>query len=443
MRRYQGRIIATVLAMTFIMFWNYLFYGVLGNKINWTVDLLFTLVTLVSVWWLTLYIDESNQLVYKLKESEKQYKELSAETNRIMDNLQEIVFQTDRKGIITFLNQAWTTLTGYSVKESIGTMYNDYFDHEERISNHLIAQLKNKEREGRIEVLYHRKNGSKFWGEVHYKLYYTNGQFTGSLGTLTDVTERKNAEMELLKSNQRLAMQSQKLAMAGQLAAGIAHEVRNPLTSVNGFLQLMKTEYPDRSQYFDIIFSEIKRIDSVLGELLVLAKPHQVQFKKIKINSVLQQVTTLLETNAVLAHIEIKKAFEQGKEWEINGDENQIKQVFINLIKNGIEAMPDGGKITISSEQEGDFVKISIKDEGGGISQDDLDKLGEPFFSTKKEGTGLGLTVCLNIIGAHNGEMKIDSKLGEGSTFHILLPLDNQMEKAEKTKPYIMPSKMI
>lgn len=335
MKRYQGRIIATVLAMTFIMFWNFLFYGVLGNKINWTVDLLFTLVTLISVWWLTLYIDESNQLVYKLKESEKKYKELSSETNRIMDNLQEIVFQTDRIGYITFLNQAWTTLTGYSVEESLGTMYNDYFDHEERISNHLIAQLKNKEPEGRIEVLYHRKDGSKFWGEVHYKLYYKNGQFTGSLGTLTDVTERKKAEMELFKSNQRLAMQSQKLAMAGQLAAGIAHEVRNPLTSVNGFLQLMKAEYPDRKDYFDIIFSEIKRIDSVLGELLVLAKPHQVQFKKIKINSVLQQVATLLETNAVLSHIKIEKAFQHGEEWEINGDENQIKQVFINLIKTG------------------------------------------------------------------------------------------------------------
>ncbi|MFN2746050.1 MULTISPECIES: ATP-binding protein [Bacillus] len=424
MKRYQGRIISTVLAMTFIMFWNYLFYGVLGNKINWTVDVLFTLVTLISVWWLTLYIDESNQLVYKLKESEKKYKQLSAETNRIMDNLQEIVFQTDRKGIITFLNQAWTTLTGYSVESSLGTMYNDYFDHEERISNHLNQQLKNKEHEGRIEVLYHRKDGSKFWGEVHYKLYYTNGQFTGSLGTLTDVTERKKAEMELFKSNQRLAMQSQKLAMAGQLAAGIAHEVRNPLTSVNGFLQLMKTEYPDRSSYFDIIFSEIKRIDCVLGELLVLAKPHQVQFKKIKINSVLRQVATLLETNAVLSRIKIEKTFENGKEWEINGDENQIKQVFINLIKNGIEAMPDGGKITISTEQEDDFVKVSIKDEGGGISQADLAKLGEPFFSTKEEGTGLGLTICLNIIGAHNGEMKIDSKLGEGSTFHILLPID-------------------
>ncbi|MEK5502307.1 ATP-binding protein [Bacillus sp. FSL M8-0168] len=435
MKRYQGRIIATALAMTFIMFWNYLFYGILGNQINWTVDLLFTLVTLVSVWWLTLYIDESNQLVYKLKESEKQYKELSAATNRIMDNLQEIVFQTDRKGNITFLNQAWTTLTGFSIEESLGTMYNDYFDHEERISNHLMSQLKNREREGRIEVLYHRKDGSKFWGEVHYKLYYTNGQFTGSLGTLTDVTERKNTEMELLKSNQRLAMQSQKLAMAGQLAAGIAHEVRNPLTSVNGFLQLMKTEYPDRTEYFDIIFSEIKRIDSVLGELLVLAKPHQVQFKKIKINSVLQQVTTLLETNAVLSHIEIEKAFQkEGREWEINGDENQIKQVFINLIKNGIEAMPDGGKITISSEKEASFVKISIKDEGGGMSQDDLAKIGEPFFSTKQEGTGLGLTICLNIIGAHNGELKVDSKLGEGSTFHILLPLEEgaQYEKSQK-----------
>lgn len=160
MKRYQGRIIATVLAMTFIMFWNFLFYGVLGNKINWTVDLLFTLVTLISVWWLTLYIDESNQLVYKLKESEKKYKELSSETNRIMDNLQEIVFQTDRIGYITFLNQAWTTLTGYSVEESLGTMYNDYFDHEERISNHLIAQLKNKEPEGRIEVSTIAKTGA-------------------------------------------------------------------------------------------------------------------------------------------------------------------------------------------------------------------------------------------------------------------------------------------
>lgn len=119
MKRYQGRIIATVLAMTFIMFWNFLFYGVLGNKINWTVDLLFTLVTLISVWWLTLYIDESNQLVYKLKESEKKYKELSSETNRIMDNLQEIVFQTDRIEICTqqpkacriCLLQAWLVIS--------------------------------------------------------------------------------------------------------------------------------------------------------------------------------------------------------------------------------------------------------------------------------------------------------------------------------------------
>ncbi|MDA7026300.1 ATP-binding protein [Bacillus sp. CLL-7-23] len=425
MKRYQGRIIATLLAMTFIMFWNYLFYGILGNKINWPVDVLFTMVTLISVWWLTLYIDESNQLVHKLKESEKKYKELSDQTKRIMDNLQEIVFQTDKKGIITFLNQPWTTLTGYSIEESLGTMYNDYFDQEERVINHLVFHLENKEPEGRIEVMYHRKNGSKFWGEVHYKLYYKNGQFIGSLGTLTDVTERKKTEMELFKSNQRLTMQSQKLAMAGQLAAGIAHEVRNPLTSVNGFLQLMKSEYPDRSDYFDIIFSEIKRIDSVLGELLVLAKPHQVKFKKVNIHSVLEQVITLLETNAVLSHIKLEKVFHTEENLQVNGDENQIKQVFINLIKNGIEAMPDGGKITISTKKEGNYAKISFKDEGTGIAQDHLKKLGKPFFSTKKEGTGLGLTICFNIIGAHHGEMKIDSELGKGSTFHILLPLRN------------------
>lgn len=172
MGKYQARIISLILAMIFIMFWDYLFYMIERNPINWPVDITFTAVTLISVWLLAYYVDNKKQLLAELKDSEQKAKALSDEKNRIMDNLQEIVFQTDSQGNITYLNQAWTTITGHSISECMGTMYNDYFIKEKHIIDYIISQIKQQSPSGMFTAKYIKRDGTIFWGEVHYKLYY-------------------------------------------------------------------------------------------------------------------------------------------------------------------------------------------------------------------------------------------------------------------------------
>lgn len=422
-KTYQVRIMLSVLAFILILSWDF-FYYLGGYQINWPLDLAFTVVVLAGIWVVSGYVDRLNLLVSDLNKREKEAHELTERLNRITDNLQEIVFETNEKGEIIFLNQAWKQMTGYDIDECLGTMYNQYFDQEERVIQHLSSVIQEHKDSGRIELQLLHKEGKKVWGDVHYKLYFDEKhQFTGGIGTVADITKQKLAKLELERSNQQLQMQAQKLAVAGQIAAGIAHEVRNPLTSVNGFLQLMKTQYPERTDYFDIIFSEIKRIDFVLSELLVLAKPQSVHFQEVQLHGLLEQVITLLKTNAVLSNIDLKQPFKKQDAGAILADANQMKQLFINLIKNAIEAMPEGGSIYISTEKLMNEWEITIQDEGKGMSEEDIQKIYDPFFSTKTEGTGLGLTICATILKDHHGRMDVSSELGKGTTFHIYLPV--------------------
>lgn len=434
-KTYQVRIVLSVLAFILIISWDF-FYYVGGYQINWPLDLAFTVVVLAGIWVVSGYVDRLNLLVSDLNKREKEAHELTERLNRITDNLQEIVFETDEKGHIIFLNQAWKQMTGYDIDECLGTMYNQYFDQEERVIQHLSSVIKEHKDSGRIELQLLHKEGKKVWGDVHYKLYFDEEhQFTGGIGTVADITKQKLAKLELERSNQQVQMQAQKLAVAGQIAAGIAHEVRNPLTSVNGFLQLMKTQYPERTDYFDIIFSEIKRIDFVLSELLVLAKPQSVHFQEVQLHGLLEQVITLLKTNAVLANIDLKQPFKKQDAGAILADANQMKQLFINLIKNAIEAMPEGGSIYISTEKVMNEWKITIQDEGKGMSEEDIQKIYDPFFSTKTEGTGLGLTICAAILKDHHGRMDVVSELGKGTAFHIYLPVwqKSRHQQGERT----------
>ncbi len=434
-KTYQVRIVLSVLAFILILSWDF-FYYLGGYQINWPLDLAFTVLVLTGIWVISGYVDRLNLLVSDLNTREKEAHELTERLNRITDNLQEIVFETNEKGEIIFLNQAWTQMTGYDIDECLGTMYNQYFDQEERVVQHLLSVIKEHKDAGRVELQLLHKEGKKVWGDVHYKLYFDeHHQFTGGIGTVADITKQKQAKLELERSNQQLQMQAQKLAIAGQIAAGIAHEVRNPLTSVNGFLQLMKTQYPERTDYFDIIFSEIKRIDFVLSELLVLAKPQSVHFQEVQLHELLEQVITLLKTNAVLSNIDLKQPFKRQDAGAILADANQMKQLFINLIKNAIEAMPEGGSIYISTEKVLNEWKITIQDEGKGMSEEDIQKIYDPFFSTKKEGTGLGLTICATILKDHHGRMDVSSELGKGTAFHIYLPVcqKSRQQQVERT----------
>jgi two-component system, sporulation sensor kinase A len=237
---------------------------------------------------------------------------------------------------------------------------------------------------------------------------------------IRDVTDRKRAE--------ELMLYSEKLSIAGQLAAGIAHEIRNPLTAIKGFLQLVEIDVKDKKQYFDIIYSELKRIELILSELLVLAKPQEVVFRPALTSLLLKDVVTLLETQAILQGVEIHLDIKD-ENTLIYCDENQMKQVFINFIKNAIDAMPNGGNLYIHHERENNYLKIRFTDEGCGIPEEILKKIWEPFYTTKEKGTGLGLMVSYKIIENHLGLVSVNSKVNEGTTFEIKLPIREETKQ--------------
>lgn len=251
---------------------------------------------------------------------------------------------------------------------------------------------------------------------IKVPIFIHNGKRKAMVIIGRDITERKKTE-ELLRM-------SDKLSAVGELAAGVAHEIRNPLTALKGFIQLLQASDNGNNYYYEIMLSELERINSIVGELLLLAKPQVVSFVKRDLISLLGNVISLLGTQAIMRKVEIRTSFEM-EHLSISCVENQLKQVFINLLKNAVEAMPPcGGVITIRvMRQEPDHVIIRIIDQGCGIPEESLSRLGEPFFTTKEKGTGLGLMVSYKIIQNHRGTITFSSQVGKGTTVDIALPL--------------------
>jgi PAS domain S-box-containing protein len=238
-----------------------------------------------------------------------------------------------------------------------------------------------------------------------------NDEVVGNYVVLKDITMIKR-ERQLL---------SEKQAAAGQLAAGIAHEIRNPITAIKGFLQLMMGEQKGESTYYNIVESEINRVEMILKELMVLAKPTKINYQELAIRSLLEKVLALMESQTLLNNIEVIKNF-HALEVTVVGDENQLKQVFINYIKNAIEAMPNGGKLIVEGIHLNNSVHIRIIDEGSGIPTEILERISEPFFTTKEHGTGLGMLVSNEIIEDHKGKSSILSST-EGTCIEVILPI--------------------
>ena len=230
---------------------------------------------------------------------------------------------------------------------------------------------------------------------------------------IRDISERKK--------NEELLINSEKLYVAGQLAAGIAHEIRNPLTSLKGFLQLIVSGRKNNATYYDIMNSELDRIEDIVSELLMLSKPQVYQLSYHDTRNMMRDTITLLETQAILHNIAIEADYGNEPLW-VYGVENQVKQVFINVIKNAIEAMVDGGGIRVRLYRTGDEVYVQIHDEGPGIGEDQLAKMGQPFYTTKEKGTGLGLMVSYKIVDNHRGRISASSEIGKGTVFEIVLP---------------------
>lgn len=340
-----------------------------------------------------------------LKESERRHRILVEESPSSI-----IVYQ---QGKWVYINETGAKLLGASRKEEIIGLKPHDFIHPDY--HDLFRKQKRKVQQGKtvnfVEEKWIRLDGKVI--EVEIKaLPFTYDDKPAIHIVINDISEKKKMY--------ELAQKAEKLFLVGQLAAGLAHEIRNPLTSIKGFLQLIKADNPDNI-YFDVMLAEIDRIDLITSELLLLAKPKFPPVTSLDIKLMLEQVLALINTDAIMHNIQLIKRYDNEPIW-IEGNENQIKQVFINIIKNAIEATPNNGQVVIEVIKEDDVI-IRVIDYGCGIPEEKLKKIGEPFYTTKEKGTGLGMMVSYNIIENHRGKINVTSKINKGTIFDVRLPI--------------------
>ncbi|MED2258204.1 PAS domain S-box protein [Brevibacillus parabrevis] len=352
--------------------------------------------------------------VMERKVSEAALSKIRKESQLIAEHTDDLILITDKHGDIVHLSPSYERVTGtmrHAGKLSFKNIHPDDLERVDLQFQDLMETLEPRTCEFRYRTV------SGDWLVLEAKgtpILADNGECDGFIIVSRDITERRNNEM--------LLRNAEKLSVIGELAAGIAHEIRNPLTSLRGFIQLLKPTLVDHQMYADIMLSELDRINFIVSELLVLAKPHNVKIKSLPLVFLLKNVLTLLASEANLKNIRFHTAF--GCDPLISGEENQLKQVFINVIKNAIEAMSGHGDVTLTtSAKAAGQVVITITDNGCGIPEELLPKLGEPFFTTKDNGTGLGLMISRKIIKDHDGHLEVSSKPGEGTTVKITLPI--------------------
>ncbi|WNF38814.1 cache domain-containing protein [Bacillaceae bacterium IKA-2] len=328
------------------------------------------------------------------------------------------IYVKNSLGQYTLANQSIADFYGTTVKEMLGKGEIDFNLDSNQVERHLqeeqqIIETLEEKFIGE-EVLTDQNENRKWIQSTKIPLQLLESKDVHVLCISTDITERKLSEDIIRKSD--------KLSVVGELAAGIAHEIRNPLTSIQGFLQFIKPSH-EAEHYFDIMLSEIDRIKLIIGEMLVLSKPQAEKYEIKDVREICQRIIDLIEAQANLNNVQIITEFELDVP-EIWCEENQLKQVFVNILKNAIESMVHGGQILVQmKKQDESNILIRFIDEGIGIEQERIDRLGEPFYSTKEKGTGLGLMVSYRIIENHNGKIKIYSKKNEGTTVDLMLPV--------------------
>ncbi|MFC4387547.1 ATP-binding protein [Gracilibacillus marinus] len=325
----------------------------------------------------------------------------------------DLITLSDFSGAITFVSDSVERVLGYTTKELLGKSIYRYMMQDDK--KYIQDNFDKNALANQKFYLHIRHNSGKFIiFETNAIIINKDSNKTQILSVSKDISDKKQAEEMIIRS--------EKMSIAGQLAAGIAHEIRNPLTSLRGFIQLLQAGLENKQEYYKIMMDEIEKINTITSELLFISKPMTDEKTDEKVSEMLNDVIILLSTHASLFKIELQLQIRE--DMHIHCDRSQLKQVFINLIKNAIEEMSDGGIIQTIVERQNNCCVISIIDQGPGIPKHLIHKLKEPFFTTKKNGTGLGLMISNQIIENHHGYLEIKSEKNIGSTFSIYIPLN-------------------
>jgi len=363
-----------------------------------------------------------------------------------LKNFNESIIQSMGAGLITLdlerritsFNNGAEEVLGYKNDEVVGRYLDEIIPIEEsrKLLPDIISQnhsLLNRE----IELT--RRDGSRvFVGYTITPRIDNHNLKVGTIISFRDISQIKQMQTEVVRMD--------RLASLGVLASGVAHEVRNPLAGIKTMAQTLEEEIEKndpRQEYLSRIIRQVNRLDELLRTLFSYAKPRQPIRKPQRLHDIIQEVDILLDDRIKKKKIVYTKILPKDLN-KIFVDYHQIQQVFINLFLNALEAMPNGGnfelksrvvetiiyardrrnKAFVNQDKESRYVEVTIKDSGVGIKPDQLNKIFDPFFTTKPQGTGLGLSIVYRIIEEHNGEIRVDSKLGEGTTFTLLLPTE-------------------
>jgi two-component system, NtrC family, sensor histidine kinase HydH len=359
----------------------------------------------ISMFWMQSY-----------RSAQRSLQDTSAVKDQVVSSLPVGLIATDKEGKIAFFNNAAERITGLDLGEAQGR------DADQVLPHHFCG-LKNALDRG--ETISEKEMECEFAADrilpvsiSASQIINEEGGFVGQVLIIRDLGEVRRLQDEIRRT--------EKLAAIGGLAAGVAHEIRNPLSSIKGIATYYQGKFADGSEDQEmagVMIEEVDRLGRVISELLEFARPTDLNCRPSDVNALLAHSARLVQQDATAKNVQIQlQAASAALEAELDPD--RLTQCLLNIYLNALQAMDDGGRLTISSYPiDGDTFAIDVKDSGPGIPADDLNAVFDPYFTTKPKGTGLGLAIVHKIIEAHQGQIKVRSTLGEGTVFTIILPL--------------------
>ncbi|WP_273836083.1 PAS domain-containing sensor histidine kinase [Guptibacillus sedimenti] len=354
-------------------------------------------------------VTEKHQAEMKLQLNEKKHR-------MILENSNDLICMMNHEGITVYASPSYKEVLGYEQSEVIDKDILTFIHPEDYEKCQKAIQTLTETKQS-ITTVYRKRHASGHSVILEAKgMAVSEGdeQVNHFVFIARDITEK--IQLEQYREN------IEKLAIIGDVAAGFAHEIRNPLTSIKGFLKLLaKKEAEHDRMYHHIIERELAKIEEVINGFISLAKPEAGEVAEVSLLKLIKNAINVLTPQAASKNIRINIS-SQLKTIVICCQKNQMKQVFINILKNAVEAIEENGKIDVILEENRNNVSIEIHDNGVGIEEERLERIGVPFYTNKEKGIGLGMTVSNKIISEHKGSLRIESKPGEGTRVYIQLP---------------------